>query len=122
MALPPLTLLHLLTVTGVPSPPMPPGVNTGGERIMELKIDKSASREELSQFIEQAKAKGVELEFTNIVYKNPTHLSSLAGTIKKGKSTSTFAITDFETIIVLVLKNNDQYSCLVYLNNQKETI
>ncbi|MEO8406442.1 MAG: hypothetical protein ABI480_17660, partial [Chitinophagaceae bacterium] len=97
-------------------------VNTSmsGERIFELKVYKTATRQKLDQYIADAKVKGIELSFSKLEYNSKNELISIAGVMKKGNSTSTFNTTDFETVTLIVFKDNDRYSAVVIVKDQKE--
>jgi hypothetical protein len=87
---------------------------------LEVNIYKSSSRDKLDQIIAEAKAKGVELIFDKIKYNDKKQLTNLSGTLKKENSKSTFSVTDFEVITLLVVKEDGKYSCLVHMADQRE--
>jgi hypothetical protein len=91
-----------------------------GEKVLELKIYKSTTRERINQLIAEADAKGVELKFDKIEYDGNGKITRLAGKMEKGDSKSTFSLSDFEVLSLVVTKNNGQYNCLILANNNKD--
>lgn len=77
-----------------------------GEKELELKIYKFTTREKLDQLIAEAEAKGIELKFDNIEYDKNGRLARLGGKLEKGNSKSTFNLTDFEVLSLMVTKEN----------------
>jgi beta-lactamase regulating signal transducer with metallopeptidase domain len=91
-----------------------------GEKVLELKIYRSTTRERIDQLIAEADVKGVELKFDKIEYDGNGKITRLAGKMEKGGSKSTFSLSDFEVLTLVVTKNNGQYNCLILANNNKE--
>jgi beta-lactamase regulating signal transducer with metallopeptidase domain len=92
-----------------------------GEKIMELKIYKKTKKEELNKLVEEAKTKGVILEFDDPEYNGKGELVSLSGTMKKDDAKSTFSATDFEILRLIMFKQDDHYSLRVSVG-KKEVI
>jgi len=92
-----------------------------GEKIMELKVYKKTKKEELNKLVEEAKTKGVVLEFDDPKYNDKGELVSLSGTMKKDDSKSNFTATDFEVLRLIVYKADGHYSIRVSVG-KKEVI
>lgn len=82
-------------------------VITGNEDIV-IRITKSTTREELEKFKTQMKAKGVELDFDEIEYNDKGILVSINGTMKSGDSRSNFVATDFESVVLAMVKKGQK--------------
>lgn len=100
--------------------PASPSITIPGEKVLELKIYKSTSRDKLDQLIGEAKEKDIEVKFDNIEYGKNGKLIRLAGKIEKGNSKSTFNISDFEVMTLSVTKNKGKYDCSVWISKDKE--
>jgi len=94
------------------------GIN--GEKVLELKIYKSTTRERIDQLIAEADAKGVELKFDKIEYDGNGKLTRLAGKIEKEGSKTTFSISDFEVLILSVTRKDGKYDCSVGMSKEKD--
>jgi hypothetical protein len=91
-----------------------------GETIMQLKVYKSTNQEKLDKLMEDAKSKGVELFFDKVDFNSKNEITHISGTMKKEGSKSTFSISGFEVITLMVTNDNGKYSCLVYKSDMKD--
>lgn len=91
-----------------------------GEKYLELRISKYTSRQKLDDLIAQAKEKDVEVKFDKIEYDNNGKLTRLAGKIEKEDSKTTFSLTDFEVLTLVVTKVDGKYNCSIRSSREKE--
>lgn len=76
---------------------------TGKEDII-LTITKNTTREELEKFKLQMKEKGIDLTYDEIEYNEKGKLVVLTGHIKSNDGTSNFVATDFEKLVLAMIK------------------
>jgi beta-lactamase regulating signal transducer with metallopeptidase domain len=109
--------LKEVVVTGKPS---------DHETILEFRIYKNTTREKLNEFIEQAKAKDVELSFEGLKYNSSNQLTSISGKMKKGGSKSEFTINGSDEISIILrvlkVKNKNKFILSVINNTHKEEV
>ncbi len=92
-----------------------------GEEDVIVTITKNTSREQLEDLKKQMKAKGVELEFDDVEYSNGK-LISISGTMKANESRSNFSASDFEKLILAMVKKDGKTWFKVGTNDNKEVI
>jgi hypothetical protein len=109
-----------VTVVGYPiaTTPLPAGmaitaidpyghVITGQEDIV-VSITRNTTRQELDKMIAQMKEKGVELSFDEVEFNEKGKLVSINGTMRSGGSRSNFVGTDFDRLILAMIKKGEK--------------
>jgi hypothetical protein len=95
---------------------------TGNEDIV-VKITKNSKRQELDAIIQQMKAKGIRLSYDEIEYNEKGQLVVLTGTMSSGDgSKSRFVASDFEMLILAMIKKSDRTIFKVSTRDSKEVI
>lgn len=88
-----------------------------------VKITKHTTRKELDAFIQQMKAKDIVLTYDEIEYNDKGQLVVLTGTMASSDgSKSRFVASDFETLILAMIKKSDRTYFKVSTRDQKEVI
>lgn len=94
---------------------------TGKEDIV-ITITKNSTRQDLDKFIVQMKEKGVELSFDETEYNSKGQLVSINGTMKSGGSQSNFVATDFERLVLAMIRKGDKIYFKVSTRDSKTVI
>jgi beta-lactamase regulating signal transducer with metallopeptidase domain len=88
-----------------------------------VKITKHTTRKELDGFIQQMKAKDIVLTYDEIEYNDKGQLVVLTGTMASSDgSKSRFVASDFEMLILAMIKKSDRTYFKVSTRDQKEVI
>jgi hypothetical protein len=88
-----------------------------------VKITKHTTRKELDAFIQQMKAKDVVLTYDEIDYNDKGQLVLLTGSMTSSDgSKSRFVASDFEMLILAMIKKSDRTFFKVSTRDQKEVI
>jgi hypothetical protein len=80
---------------------------THAEEEILLTITKKTTRQQLDDFIDKMKEKGIELKFDNIDYDNDK-LVHISGSAKFKNSNNSFSVTDFNKVVLSRVKDNDR--------------
>ncbi len=80
---------------------------TGNEDIL-VTITKNTTRPQLEDFIKQMKAKDIELTYDNIDYNSKGQLIALSGTMKSKDGHSNFVASDFEKLILAMIRKGEK--------------
>jgi len=80
---------------------------TGNEDIL-VTITKHTTRQQLDDFIKQMKAKDIELSYDNIEYNSKGELIALSGTMRSKDGRSNFVASDFEKLILAMIRNGEK--------------
>ena len=94
---------------------------TGKEDIL-VTITKYTSKQQLEEFKQQMKAKGIELTFDKTEYNAKGFLVSIKGTMKSKDSQSNFSATDFSKLFLAMMKKGDRTYFKVSTSNSKEVV
>ncbi len=94
---------------------------TGKEDII-ITITRNSTRQDLEKFQFQMKEKGVELDFDEIEYDAKGKLVSLNGTMKSGGSQSNFVASDFETLVLAMIKKDGKTYFKVNVKDRKVSV
>lgn len=113
----PATISHGGVTSIATTTPLPPGqvtvadpyghIITGKEDIV-ITITSKTTQQELDRFISDMKAKGVTLSYDEIKYNEKGRLVVLSGTMKSAGSVSNFVATDFDKLILAMVKAGDK--------------
>ena len=85
-------------------------------------ISKNSTRQQLEDFKQQAKQKGGELTFEDVVYNDKGILTNISGTITSKDGRSNFSASDFENLILLLIRDGDSTYFKVKINGNKNSI
>ncbi|MEO7983259.1 MAG: M56 family metallopeptidase [Bacteroidota bacterium] len=96
-------------------------VITGKEDII-ITITRKTTRQELEKIIIQMGEKGVDLAFDEIEYNDKGMLVTITGTMKSGGSRSKFVASDFDRLILAMIKKGDKTYFKVSTRDNKEVI
>ena len=80
---------------------------TGHEDIL-VTITKYTTRQQLDEFVKQMKAKDIELSYDNIEYNSKGRLIALSGTMKSKDGRSNFVASDFEKLILAMIRKGEK--------------
>lgn len=94
---------------------------TGKEDVL-LRITKYTTKEQLEQYKNQMKDKGIDLTFSNIEYNSKGELVLLSGRMKSNSGQSNFVADDFEILILAAIIKGDKTLFTVRSSDQKEPI
>ena len=94
---------------------------TGKEDIL-ITITKNSTLSQLEEFKKQMKERGVELNFNNTEYNDKGILTSISGTMKAADSQSNFSATDFNKVILAMIKNGDRIYFKVNVQDKRAVI
>ena len=93
---------------------------TGKEDVL-VTITKSTTRNQLNDFINQMKTKGIELHFENINYNNGI-LTEIGGYMKSKDGRSNFVATDFSKLILAMIKKGERTYFKVSVKDDKVSV
>lgn len=93
---------------------------TGNEDVL-ITITKNTTRSQLDDLIRQMKAKGIELHFENINY-NDGVLTEISGFMKSKDGRSNFVASDFQKLILAMIKNGERTYFKVSVKDDKISI
>jgi beta-lactamase regulating signal transducer with metallopeptidase domain len=79
-----------------------------GKEEIVITITKYSTRQQLGEFQKQMKAKGVDLDFTDIEYSDKGTITFIKGTMTSGESRGNFVGSDFEKLIISVIRFEDK--------------
>lgn len=96
-------------------------VITGKEDII-LTITKTTTRQQLDEFVKQMKEKGVTLSFDKIEYNSNGQLVTLNGTMKSKDGKSNFSASDFQQVILAMIKKGDRTYFKVNVKDDREVM
>ena len=97
-------------------------VITGKEDIV-ITITKKTTRQELEKFKTQMKEKGIDLSFDEIEYNDNGMLTGINGKMRSADgSQSNFVATDFEKLVLAMIKKGDKTYFKVSTKDNKEVI
>jgi hypothetical protein len=96
-------------------------VITGKEDII-ITITKNTTRQELDNFKTEMKAKGIELSFEEIEYNDKGILVSISGSMKSKDGHNNFVATDFNKLILAMIKDGERTFFKVNVRDNKEVI
>ncbi|HEU5167132.1 MAG TPA: M56 family metallopeptidase [Chitinophagaceae bacterium] len=85
-------------------------------------ISKNSTRQQLEEFKQQAKQKGGELTFEDVAYNDKGILTNISGTITSKDGRSNFSASDFENLILLLIRDGDSTYFKVKINGDKSSI
>lgn len=88
---------------------------------MLVTITKKTTAGELEEFKKKMKEKGIELKFDNVNY-NDGRLVSISGTMKSKDGHSNFSATDFNKLVLAMIKNGDRTYFKVNVTDNKAVI
>ena len=100
----------------------PTGHIINGKEDVIITITKYTTRQQLEELKSQMKAKSVELSFDQIEYNSKGILISITGTMKSGESKSNFVATDFQKLVLAMVKSNGRTYLKVSTSNNKEVV
>ncbi len=93
---------------------------TGNEDIL-ITITKNTTPDQLERFKKEMKAKGIELNYDEIEYDGGK-LVKITGTMKSNGSTSNFVATDFDKLVLAMIKKGDRTYFKVSASDEKRVI
>lgn len=93
-----------------------------GEEDVLVTITHKTTRQELDQFIQQMKNKGVALSFDEIKYDEKGNLALLTGHMRSADGHSNFNAFDFSKLILAMVKDGDHTYFKVSVTDKKVTI
>lgn len=95
-------------------------VITGAEDVLVV-ITKNTSKEQLEEFRKQMKEKGIELKYDNVDY-NDGKLVSITGTMRSADGHSNFVATDFNKLVLAMIRKGDKTYFKVSVKDNKTVI
>ena len=94
---------------------------TGKEDIL-ITITKNSTLQQLEEFKKQMKEKGIELNFNSTDYNDRGILTSISGTMKSADTQNNFSATDFNQLILAMIKKGDRTYFKVRVTDSKVVI
>ena len=94
---------------------------TGKEDVL-ITITKYTKRSQLEEFKKQMKAKDVDLSFDEIEYDAKGLLVTLSGSMKSKDGRSNFVASDFEKLVLAMVRSGDRTYFKVNTSNKKEVV
>ncbi|MBL7741063.1 MAG: M56 family metallopeptidase [Chitinophagaceae bacterium] len=95
-------------------------VITGTEDILVV-ITKNSTKEQLEEFRKQMKEKDIELKYDNMDY-NDGKLVSISGTMRSADGHSNFVATDFNKLVLAMIRKGDKTYFKVSVKDNKTVI
>ena len=94
---------------------------TGKEDIL-VTITKYTSKQQLEEFKQQMKAKGIDLNFDKTEYNAKGILVAIKGTMQSKDNQSNFSATDFNKLFLAMIRKGDRTYFKVSTTNSKEVV
>ncbi|HEX7902648.1 MAG TPA: M56 family metallopeptidase [Chitinophagaceae bacterium] len=94
---------------------------TGKEDIL-VTITKYTSKQQLEEFKQQMKAKGIDLNFDKTEYNAKGILVAIKGTMQSKDSQSNFSATDFNKLFLAMIRKGERTYFKVSTTNNKEVV
>ena len=96
-------------------------VITGKEHIL-VTITKYTKKQQLEEFRQQMKAKGIDLKFDVMEYDSKGTLKVLSGSMKSADGNSNFTATDFQKVTLAMVRTEDGTYFKVHVTNDREVV
>ena len=86
-----------------------------------ITISKNTTRQQLEELKEQAKKKGGELTFDDVEYNDKGILTHISGKITSKDGRSNFSASDFDNLVLLLIRDGDSIYFKVKINGNKSS-
>jgi hypothetical protein len=93
-----------------------------GEEDVLITITKNTTRQQLEELKKQMKEKDIELSFEDMEYNEKGELTMISGTIKSKDGKSIFVVSDFNKLILTMVRSGNKKYFKVVTRNNKEVI